>query len=162
MARGVGWIWQGGRLRRRAVPSIVAALIATAVGAGGGASVVAYVGISAQYCPFDTGSGMELPTSGNAGNASPNAPGYSAGSVVFTASASGCVPPYSFAWNFGDGTHSTAQNVVYVYPGPGYYSGSITIRDSAGHSAVCYFCVDAHAWPTLSGGSGSSPPPCPG
>jgi PKD domain len=155
-ARAWKTVWR----RRRAVAPAVAALIAAAIGAACGGGVAAYVGFTSNYCPFDTGAGMELPGPGDTGNVSPNATVYANGSVVFTSSASGCVPPYSFAWNFGDGTQSTAENVVHVYAGPGYYSGSLTIRDSAGHSAVSYFCIDAHNWPILIGSAGSSPPAC--
>lgn len=143
--------------RRRAVAPVVAALIAAAIGVSGGAGIMAYVGVTSHYCPFDTGSGMELPTPGYTGNVSPNATTYADGSVVFTASASGCVPPYSFEWSFGDGTYSSAPNVVHVYSGAGYFAGSITIRDSAGHEAVSYFCINATDWPTLTGGGSSSP-----
>jgi PKD domain len=143
--------------QRRAVASVVAALVAAVIGAAGGAGIVAYVGVNSNYCPFETGAGMELPTPGYTGNVSPNATTYEDGSVVFTASASGCVPPYSFEWSFGDGTYSSAPNVVHVYSEPGYFAGSITIRDSAGHQAISYFCINATDWPTLTGGQSSSP-----
>jgi PKD repeat protein len=57
--------------------------------------------------------------------------------VYFSAFASGGTPPYSFFWAFGDGTTSTQQNPVHVYPLAGQYLGSCTLRDSAGdHTEV--------------------------
>ena len=114
------------------------------------------------WCPLDVSSEITAPTPGPTYNASPGAPAYFPnGSVVFSASASGCVPPYSFAYSFGDGAFSQEPSMVHVYPGPGYYSGSLTVEDSAGHESMSYFCVDAAGWPNLSVGSGNPAPPCP-
>jgi PKD repeat protein len=113
------------------------------------------------YCPLDVSSGMTFPQPGQTGNTSSNATPYPDGSVVFTASASGCVAPYAFTYNFGDGQQSQQPDVTHVYAGAGYYSGSLTVGDSAGHHSVTYFCVNATAWPDLSGGSGNPAPPCP-
>jgi PKD repeat protein len=105
---------------------------------------------------------MEIPSPGYTGNISPNATHYYAnGSVVFWASASGCVAPYTYTWTFGDGTHSNLLDVTHVYPGPGYYSGSLIVDDSAGHTDSTYFCINASAWPTLIGDSGNPAPACP-
>ncbi len=160
------------RLQLRAIMPIVGVIVSIMIGAGAGAALVSYSAYSARtWCPFYTGSGMMIPTPGDTGNVSPNATIYANGSVVFSAVASGCVGPYSFQWVFGDGTSlvvskvagtpNATQSVVHVYPGPGYYSGSLTILDSGGHSSETFFCIDASAWPTLGGGSGSSAPSCP-
>ncbi|HEY6238735.1 MAG TPA: PKD domain-containing protein [Thermoplasmata archaeon] len=150
--------------RRGLLAPVVALIVAVALGVIGAVSLVAFSThlalVANPWCPFQTGNGMELPEPGNTANVSPNATTFANGSVEFTSSASGCVPPYSFAWVFGDGTGSTAPNVVHVYPGPGNYSGSLTISDSGGHRAVSYFCVGASAWPMLTASSGSSPPSC--
>jgi hypothetical protein len=156
---------------QRAIAPIVAVLATVAVAASAGAGILLSLSPATSpvmpagtstYCPFDTGNGMEFPTPGDTGNVSPNATGYADGSVIFSATASGCVPPYTFEWTFGDGTYSTLANVVHVYPGPGYYPGSIAINDSAGHHAVSYFCINATDWPNVSGSGGYPPPPCPG
>ncbi len=115
----------------------------------------------ASYCPFDVSNGMSFPEPGQTGNVSPNATSYAVGSVVFTASATGCVAPYTFTCAFGDGGQSQQPDVTHVYPGAGYYSGSLTVDDSAGHPSVNYFCVNASAWPVLGGASGNPAPPCP-
>jgi len=158
--------------QRRAAAPLIAVLVASFIGAGGAIGVVAFAVSSPSstsahsspisYCPFDVNNGMEIPSPGYTGNTSHNATLYYAnGSVVFWASASGCVAPYTYAWTFGDGTQSHILDVTHVYPGPGYYPGSLTVDDSAGHTDVTYFCINASAWPTLSGGSGNPAPACP-
>jgi PKD repeat protein len=42
----------------------------------------------------------------------------------------------SFEWFFGNGATSTAQNPVYTYPSPGWYSASVIVTDSDGKTAV--------------------------
>lgn len=56
--------------------------------------------------------------------------------VYFSAFASGGTPPYSFAWQFGDGNTSTQQNPVHVYPLAGTYDGACTLTDSLGHTTT--------------------------
>src|SRR5256712_408194 len=53
-------------------------------------------------------------------------------SVYFTGSASGGVSPYSFSWNFGDGTTSTVPNVYHSYSTPGSFTVTLTVIDSTG------------------------------
>ncbi len=115
---------------------------------------------ASSYCPFDVGSGIAVPTPGNTGNTSPNSTTYANGSVVFTGSASGCIPPYQFTWVFGDGSQSNLPSPVHVYAMAGYYPGSLTVDDSAGHESVSYFCINASDWPTLIAGSGYPAPAC--
>lgn len=128
----------------------------------GGATAPGGGGASRNWCPLNVSNGIEVPRPGPTGNSSANGTQYYAdGSVVFDSSASGCTPPYSFDDVFGDGTQSTLADVTHVYSGPGYYPGSITVSDSAGHSQVSYFCVNASNWPSLTVGSGNPAPPCP-
>ncbi|ESU25432.1 hypothetical protein FSS13T_16650 [Flavobacterium saliperosum S13] len=51
--------------------------------------------------------------------------------VTFTNETSGGITPYSYLWNFGDGTTSTLENPVhnFVYPG-GPYTVTLTVTDS--------------------------------
>ncbi|WP_144680551.1 PKD domain-containing protein, partial [Flavobacterium cauense] len=51
--------------------------------------------------------------------------------VTFNNQTSGGITPYSYLWNFGDGTTSTQQNPVhnYAYPG-GPYTATLTVTDS--------------------------------
>jgi len=50
--------------------------------------------------------------------------------VNFTSSAGGGVQPYSFLWDFGDGSSSTQQNISHTYTREGIYIWKLTIKDS--------------------------------
>ncbi len=50
--------------------------------------------------------------------------------VHFTGSASGGAPPYTYAWNFGDGGQSTEQNPTHTYTTVGTYHPVFTATDS--------------------------------
>lgn len=52
--------------------------------------------------------------------------------VQLSASASGGVAPYSFTWDFGDGTYEYHQSVVHTYFRPGTYKLVVTATDSTG------------------------------
>lgn len=50
--------------------------------------------------------------------------------VSFSGSASGGTAPYSYRWNFGDGTSSTQQNPQHTYAAAGSYSVILTVTDA--------------------------------
>ncbi|MCX5991088.1 MAG: C39 family peptidase [Chloroflexi bacterium] len=50
--------------------------------------------------------------------------------VHFTGLPSGGILPYSYAWDFGDGTTANDQNPSHAYSAPGSYPVSLTITDS--------------------------------
>ncbi len=53
--------------------------------------------------------------------------------VSFTGAAQGGYPPYTYSWNFGDGSPvSTAQDPLHTYAVPGMYTVTLTILDSRG------------------------------
>lgn len=156
--------------RMRAVSRIIPPLGAIAIGVA--VAVALFVGVRAAgtyrvespppWCPLDVSSQITVPTPGPTHNASPGSPAsIPNGTVLFAASASGCVSPYIYDYSFGDGTSSQEPVVTHVYPGPGYYSGSLTVQASSGYRSTSYFCVDAHAWPALNVDSGNPAPPCP-
>jgi PKD repeat protein len=50
-------------------------------------------------------------------------------SIQFTGSASGGTSPYSFSWDFGDGSSSTEQNPTHSYNAEGEYTVILTVTD---------------------------------
>jgi PKD repeat protein len=62
--------------------------------------------------------------------------------VDFTGNATGGVPPYSFAWNFGDSSPAGAGAAVqHQYATAGVFHVSLTVRDSAGNQSYAYLTV---------------------
>ncbi len=45
-------------------------------------------------------------------------------------------PPYSYSWDFGDGTHAVGQNVQHTYQSTGHYTILLTITDTEGNTAT--------------------------
>ncbi len=70
--------------------------------------------------------------------------------VAFTGSATGGQPPYTYRWDFGDGTSSAEQNPSHTYASPGHFLVSFYPKDSAGHEGTMGFYVDVSAGLTLS------------
>jgi PKD repeat protein len=54
--------------------------------------------------------------------------------VAFTCTPSGGTEPYTYAWQFGDGSTSTSQNPSHTYGVSGTYTVNVTVTDSAMHS----------------------------
>jgi len=68
--------------------------------------------------------------------------------VSFTGSASGGTPPYSYSWNFGDGSAaSTAQNPAHTYGNPGTYTAKLTVTDSSSPAQTASSSVPISATP---------------
>jgi PKD repeat protein len=63
--------------------------------------------------------------------------GYAPSNIQFSGSASGGVAPYTYAWDFGDGSAiSNQQNPDHGYDSPGVYAVTLTVTDSQAHSGV--------------------------
>src|SRR6266705_19772 len=77
-------------------------------------------------------------------NFSPLAP--SAGTIVsFNAIGSGGAPPYSFRWDFGDGTTSDVVTSTHSYANLGHYTVILTTNDSSDQTVFASQVVDVHA-----------------
>lgn len=56
-------------------------------------------------------------------------------SVSFDSNSSGGISPKTYAWQFGDGGSSTAQNPSHSYAFPGNFTARVWVNDSGGGSA---------------------------
>ncbi|MFF3906515.1 PKD domain-containing protein [Streptomyces sp. NPDC001848] len=68
--------------------------------------------------------------------------------VNFTGSASGGTGPYSYSWDFGDGSAAgTAQNPTHTYSTAGSYTATLTVTDSASpaHTATSTVALNVSA-----------------
>jgi PKD repeat protein len=62
--------------------------------------------------------------------------GYAPLNVIFTGDATGGVPPYTYAWTFGDGGTDTLPNPSHSYLTVGTHTATLTVTDSLGHTGV--------------------------
>jgi PKD repeat protein len=63
--------------------------------------------------------------------------------VNFTGTGTGGTPPYSYSWNFGDGTTSTAQNPSHTYNTAATYTATLTVTDNASKTATASVTIVA-------------------
>jgi PKD repeat protein len=73
--------------------------------------------------------------------------------VSFTCSVTGGVGPYTYLWDFKDGSTSTLQNPEHTYDSAGTYNVSVTVADSAGNSTQKTIEIEV----TTGGGTSSLP-----
>ena len=52
--------------------------------------------------------------------------------ITFSSDVRGGTPPFSYLWNFGDGTTSTSTNPAHQYNMPGSYTVSLLVEDAMG------------------------------
>lgn len=71
--------------------------------------------------------------------------------LTFNATAIGGTAPYTYAWNFGDGSTGSAANPTHTYSAGGNYTVTVTITDAGGRSSILTR--------TITVASTSSPPP---
>ena len=55
--------------------------------------------------------------------------------MSFSGAANGGVPPYTFSWDFGDGSGTEGARVTHTYVRPGVYVAVMTVHDSVGNTA---------------------------
>ena len=77
--------------------------------------------------------------------------GYAHSLIQFSGTIYGGVLPYSYLWDFGDGTTSTDQNPKHAYDHRGNYTATFTVTDADGNSSsdTASVVVD-YALPTVS------------
>lgn len=56
--------------------------------------------------------------------------------VTFDGGAQGARGPFTYAWDFGDGSTSTEENPSHIYEQPGNYAAKLTVTDTSGRTAV--------------------------
>ncbi|HKV86358.1 MAG TPA: PKD domain-containing protein, partial [Candidatus Dormibacteraeota bacterium] len=72
-------------------------------------------------------------------------------SVSLGATPSGGLAPYTYSWNFGDGSAaSTAQNPSHVFASVAQFTATVTVTDGNGARASASVLVTVHAAPTVS------------
>ena len=77
--------------------------------------------------------------------------------VDFTSTPNGGVLPYTYDWNYGDGTaHGTTQNPSHTYTVAGTYTYSVTVTDNIGQTATCGGTINVY--PVLTVTSTATPP----
>ncbi len=59
--------------------------------------------------------------------------------TAFSAYTKGTNGTVTYSWDFGDGTNSTQQNPLHIYPKAGYYYACLTISDSSCTSSYCNY-----------------------
>jgi len=76
--------------------------------------------------------------------------------VSFTSAPSGGTPPYTYEWNWGDGTsHGTAQSPSHTFTSAGIFTTILTVTDAAGH--FVRNTLTTTVVPTLTAYSGGGP-----
>lgn len=78
--------------------------------------------------------------------------------VDLVGGASGGSPPYSYAWNFGDGAVATTQDPAHTYTLAGSFRAVLTVTDSAGGEAQAYVPVQVTPPAPLAATISASPP----
>ncbi len=94
-------------------------------------------GIASDIGAYEYASSGELAVTAQANPASGPGPLL----VNFIGSASGGTGPYSYAWDFGDGSTSSAQNAQHTYSAEGEYTATLTATDGAGDSAATTLAI---------------------
>ena len=78
--------------------------------------------------------------------------------VNFTGSASGGVTPYTYSWNFGDGTAtSSAQSPSHAYATAGSFTAKLTVSDNAGHTTTANAPAVTVSLSPLTAGASANP-----
>ena len=74
----------------------------------------------------------------------------------FSALVNGGAKPYSYTWNFGDGSRGKGQTITHVYPKAGSYSTTLTVSDATRQVVIDSVTLSVAAVPSP---SPQTPPP---
>ncbi len=69
--------------------------------------------------------------------------------VTFASGLAGGVGPFTYAWNFGDATTSTAASPTHAYAASGSYTVSLVVTDSLGQGTTGTLAVLVNALPSV-------------
>lgn len=70
--------------------------------------------------------------------------------VNFTASPAGGTPPYTFSWNFADGSaNATGSPAPHAYKTAGTYSVTLAVKDSAASTNTTTHNITIQQWPLI-------------
>ncbi|HVS50435.1 MAG TPA: PKD domain-containing protein, partial [Candidatus Dormibacteraeota bacterium] len=72
-----------------------------------------------------------------------------------SAPATGGQAPYTYSWDLGDGTSSTAQSPNHAYTVAGTYTATVTVSDASGQ--VIHGSMQITVYPALSGSASAAP-----
>ncbi len=79
-------------------------------------------------------------------------------SFTIGSSVTGGLGPYTYAWNFGDGTHSSQPDPQHSYAKTGTYTVTLNVTDVVGYTTTSQFNVTVASSSSTSGnGTGQSP-----
>src|SRR5207248_1258679 len=79
-------------------------------------------------------------------------------SVGLTGTPAGGKAPYSFSWNFGDGSAtSTAQNPTHLYASAGTFTARLTVTDANGSSVTVTSAAITASLAPLTAAAGATP-----
>jgi hypothetical protein len=115
-------------------------------------------------CLYDCGSTHLTPLNGFLASANSSSTTVKEGDTIsFTGSTCGGDPPYSWSWNFGDGTSSTNQDPTHKYTRSGTYAVSLQVTDDAERThATTLSVVVSSANQSSEGVNNSTEPKTPG
>jgi len=82
--------------------------------------------------------------------------GYAPLSVSFSGSTSGGNPPYTYSWNFGDGSTSSIQNPSHTYSSAGTYTVTLTVTDTNSSTASDSLTITVSSTPSPLSASAST------
>jgi PKD repeat protein len=80
--------------------------------------------------------------------------------VKFTSQAYGGTGPYTYSWDFGDGTGSSQEGPSHSYAATGWYTPTVTATDSLGHTASSRLTVTVGLPTSTTSGGGNNTQPC--